>query len=638
MERICGGDRERAIQIEAYNWEKSGKHKSIGKFQTSVNGLIAALMTPSSQGLELVHKGKPHGNIIVKSVQVVGGGNSVTSLLDENRINTYPSNTLPCASSTPAISEPVASNLPLYSEMRGKETTSRLSPPLVMAPPTMTPSFSSYPIAMSESASSLPPAIPPPAFDVSSGPTFGTSFTSGPDSRNTGSDSVPLPSPSRVPFLAKPTFVDYLSGGLQINLSVAIDFTGSNGDPRIPGTLHHIHSDCQQLNDYEKAFLAVGSIIARYDPDQQFPVYGFGAKYDGVVRHCFQVGGAPELKGIREVMEAYRAVFTTGLTMSGPTVFADVINHVAIKAQNKLEKCQAIGKQSYSVLLILTDGAVTDIEQTKVALKYASSAPLSIVIVGVGEDDFSKMNFLDNVHQWDDEMRDIVKFVEFSKFRHDRQALTRETLDEIPDQVVEYFHGRGILPLPPISGSRADVFEEDYNPDDDIDLQISIGDDGGVHLADSNQARWNAQSYGNAAVYLKPINAPPSFHPSVSSPYVSSGCSEQMPPTCFSASSHTTSGSIISSTSSRSSNSLGREPPNFSPYVSSISSSVNSSTVSNGPLHQAQELTTTLVMVQVPVGAYPGMQLRVQNPVNGNTAIVTVPPGVAPGSMFRARL
>lgn len=34
-------------------------------------------------------------------------------------------------------------------------------------------------------------------------------------------------------------FVDYVNSGLDIDFCVAIDFTSSNGDPRIPGTLHY---------------------------------------------------------------------------------------------------------------------------------------------------------------------------------------------------------------------------------------------------------------------------------------------------------------------------------------------------------------------------------------------------------------
>ena len=58
----------------------------------------------------------------------------------------------------------------------------------------------------------------------------------------------PLPS---APSTGNPTFTEYIAGGCEINLSVAIDFTGSNGDPRQPGTLHYMHKDGQK-NDYQK--------------------------------------------------------------------------------------------------------------------------------------------------------------------------------------------------------------------------------------------------------------------------------------------------------------------------------------------------------------------------------------------------
>ena len=49
------------------------------------------------------------------------------------------------------------------------------------------------------------------------------------------------------------SFVDYVSGGCELNVMVAIDFTGSNGDPRKPGTLHYLHrGEPEVRNDYEK--------------------------------------------------------------------------------------------------------------------------------------------------------------------------------------------------------------------------------------------------------------------------------------------------------------------------------------------------------------------------------------------------
>ena len=50
---------------------------------------------------------------------------------------------------------------------------------------------------------------------------------------------------------------------------------------------------------------------------------------------------------------------------------------------------------TYYVLLILTDGAICDMGQTKDAIVAASHLPISIIIVGVGNADFSSMNILD---------------------------------------------------------------------------------------------------------------------------------------------------------------------------------------------------------------------------------------------------
>jgi hypothetical protein len=52
---------------------------------------------------------------------------------------------------------------------------------------------------------------------------------------------------------------------------------------------------------------------------------GFGAKYGGVVRHCFQCGSKDEVDGVDGILHAYHEAFKSGLVMSGPTDFSEVI-------------------------------------------------------------------------------------------------------------------------------------------------------------------------------------------------------------------------------------------------------------------------------------------------------------------------
>ncbi len=68
-----------------------------------------------------------------------------------------------------------------------------------------------------------------------------------------------------------------------------------------------------------------------------------------------------------------------------------------------------------------------------------SSLPLSIIIVGVGGEDFSSMEVLDaddkplySTKLGKQMERDIVQFVPFREFKDDPYRLAKETLEEVP--------------------------------------------------------------------------------------------------------------------------------------------------------------------------------------------------------------
>jgi hypothetical protein len=163
------------------------------------------------------------------------------------------------------------------------------------------------------------------------------------------------------------------------------------------------------------------------------------------VRHCFQCGTQVEVEGVQGIMDAYRGVFRTPLTMSYPTIFSEVISTAASYARHEQEEAAQEGKLSYTILLILTAGNVEEVKETKQHLINASKDPLSVVIVGIGEADFSGMEFLDAFDARTEKGRDITKFVRFNDYRS-YNALTEAVLDEIPDQLVEYYFDKGIMP------------------------------------------------------------------------------------------------------------------------------------------------------------------------------------------------
>ncbi|CAB1354345.1 unnamed protein product [Coregonus sp. 'balchen'] len=257
---------------------------------------------------------------------------------------------------------------------------------------------------------------------------------------------------------------------------VGIDFTGSNGDPRSPQSLHYLSPD--GLNQYLSATWSVGLVVQDYDTDKLFPAFGFGAQVP------------PDFKGI---VEAYRMALPQ-VKLYGPTNFSPIINHVASIASGAAQQNNASGMwrptdgptsgvklyglhqllpiinhvasiasgaaqqnnaSQYFVLLIITDGEITDLDQTRDAIVKASRLPMSIIIIGVGEADFKAMELLDG----DDGVlkslsgepvaRDIVQFVPLRQFANaPKEALAQSVLAEVPNQLVSYFK---MLKLDPVN-------------------------------------------------------------------------------------------------------------------------------------------------------------------------------------------
>ena len=244
------------------------------------------------------------------------------------------------------------------------------------------------------------------------------------------------------------SFLDHLHCGLQLNFIVSIDFTGSNGVPTQPNSLHFMDVTGRP-NQYQSAIQSVGTIIQDYDSDKMFPVFGFGAKTppNGVVSHMFPCNfnaQNPFVHGVAGIMNVYHQAVPR-VQLYGPTNFAPTINESARMAQSG-------GRNAYFITLILTDGAITDMQATIDAIVAASYLAMSIIIIGVGNADFDAMDQLDG----DDGLlvdsrgrkaqRDIVQFVPMIKFGGDHARLTSEVLAEVPGQVEQWARFNHVKP------------------------------------------------------------------------------------------------------------------------------------------------------------------------------------------------
>ncbi|KAM9249631.1 copine-1 isoform 2-T5 [Dugong dugon] len=237
---------------------------------------------------------------------------------------------------------------------------------------------------------------------------------------------------------------------------VGVDFTGSNGDPSSPDSLHYLSPT--GVNEYLTALWSVGSVVQDYDSDKLFPAFGFGAQVPPhwQVSHEFALNfnpSNPYCTGIQGIVDAYRQALPQ-VRLYGPTNFAPIINHVARFAAQAAHQRTA---SQYFVLLLLTDGAVTDVEATREAVVRASNLPMSVIIVGVGGADFEAMEQLDadggplRTRSGEAAARDIVQFVPYRRFQNaPREALAQTVLAEVPAQLVSYFKAQGWAPFKPL--------------------------------------------------------------------------------------------------------------------------------------------------------------------------------------------
>ena len=244
------------------------------------------------------------------------------------------------------------------------------------------------------------------------------------------------------------TFLDYLKSDVNVGLQIAIDFTSSNGDPQESDSLHSLVSGTK--NDYEVAIESCGNVLKYYDADQLFPVYGFGAILPGEeeVSHCFPINfnnEDPNIYLIENILKVYHDCLNK-ITLHGPTKFSPIIKTVIDDINNRNNIFE------YQILMILTDGIIVDLDETIDQIVIGSFLPLSIIIIGIGDNDFENMDILDG----NDEplistdgikrQRDIVKFVRFEDCRNDPEKISEELLDEVPRQIIDFYTMKNIYP------------------------------------------------------------------------------------------------------------------------------------------------------------------------------------------------
>lgn len=283
------------------------------------------------------------------------------------------------------------------------------------------------------------------------------------DTVNPGQDATMHMNPSgqftikRYEIIELPSFLGTMKQSqLDMSLVVGIDFTQSNGPPQSMSSLHYQPQPGMEKNSnpYEAAIQSVANLLSAYSSDTRIAAYGFGAKIppSWEVSHCFSLTGDPQMPlcdGVGALLDQYRNVLPR-IQLWGPTMFSELLfNFKSIVSRRALA---AKGTLAYTCALIVTDGVISDMDKTREQLMELSHYPCSIIIIGVGSENFTKMRTLDDSSEGSQPLkrgRDVAvrRFVQFVDYRSyaegeqgqvDMSRLSEDVLGNIPDHVMQF--------------------------------------------------------------------------------------------------------------------------------------------------------------------------------------------------------
>jgi len=244
-----------------------------------------------------------------------------------------------------------------------------------------------------------------------------------------------------------PSMIEYLSGGCSLDLMVGIDCSATNGEWGLENNLHY--SASHWLNDYQAGIQRLGNILENFARGKHSSMWGFGAMIDGENKDMHVMGERLCLG--QELLQTYdnNLVDNESFELGEPARLKPLIQAATFRTIRASKK-----RQCYTVLCVFTAGNIVDVQESvDLICTAAEDAPISLVIIGVGNQDFSAIEKLcgDEKGPLRDSRgipiaREIVNFVSFKQYGGNAAEVIAEALKDIPEQFVQYHVSNGIQP------------------------------------------------------------------------------------------------------------------------------------------------------------------------------------------------
>ena len=254
----------------------------------------------------------------------------------------------------------------------------------------------------------------------------------------------------RASLIEENTFLQYLYGGCEIKMLLAVDCGAAIDHADRNRASHFVHG--KWMNHYQAVIDKIGCIMESYSRSHPFQVIGYNATADiDQTQNFFKMGG--DILGKVGLLKTYDKYFLRGnrfMDRSHDSYLAPLITETIFESiqATKLQHC-------YSVLFVLTSGHVTDLQETVDALlRAATDAPLSVVFIGCEEYDLEGLKGYYSKTKVQRSIsgirlsRDNTSFASFKDCGGDPIRVATEALKDLPEQIVQRFYQEGIDPKP----------------------------------------------------------------------------------------------------------------------------------------------------------------------------------------------
>ena len=239
------------------------------------------------------------------------------------------------------------------------------------------------------------------------------------------------------------TFYGHIRKGMRFNFACGIDFAATNRPVSDMKSLHYLLF--KHPNAYEKCIEAVGGVVDQYSQEHVCHAWGFAARVNRQLNHKIQLvndQGSEQLHGVTQILSAYQSLVEKVQFDKPVAVLPSTME--AMKLLGDVDDAK-----SYLVFLLLIQDDPADLSQFVDYLYANQNKGISIVIIGIGENPFTKteerfqpgMPRRNSAGQEFD--RDFISFLKYRDFGDENiSQMTSTAMFSVSDQAIHWIENQ----------------------------------------------------------------------------------------------------------------------------------------------------------------------------------------------------